>query len=335
MKFNIKYFIALLGLAVAFSSCIKDDVEPLGDKGTPMVSIQESPERVLYFSPFTGTKDIDLFTVIRDEVSSSAVNQSFSVTIAIDEALLDEYNEENETEFELLPDDVGQVVTGKGVESKGNGEYTVTFGPGITNVPFTVRVSGDLWDLAKTYGVFFTIKDSQGKTIKSGKDGIMAAIAIKNKYDGIYEVTGTMTDFVDPSNYVHVNLGLEPYGEVMQYELRTVGPNTCVAFDPVVFGDYIVPIATGGGAGLSGWGSFALVFEFDPETNDIISITNYYGQPAGNSRSAGLDPTGDNHWDPDSKTMNVKYFMFQPSVIPDAPHIRTAWDETWKYIGSR
>jgi hypothetical protein len=61
---------------------------------------------------------------------------------------------------------------------------------------------------------------------------------------------------------------------------------------------------------------------------------NYYGQPAGNTRS-GLDPSGVNQYDAATKTVRIKYNMTQSSLVPAAPHIRTTWDETWKYVGSR
>jgi hypothetical protein len=60
---------------------------------------------------------------------------------------------------------------------------------------------------------------------------------------------------------------------------------------------------------------------------------NAYGQPASNGRYAQLDPTGVNTWDPVTKTLKVKYFMFQPSVIAVGP--RVSFNETFTYVGVR
>lgn len=334
MKSNIKYVLAALSFTFFFSSCIKDDVEKLGDKGTPFVSFQEGPERVQYISAFEGDKMVDLFTIIRDEVSSAAVNQAVTVTITESAAGLDNFNEENETEYEPIAESSFTLVS-DAIQALGGGQYKVTFAPGVTNVPFTIKINSGTWDFEGTHALFFTLSDANGKKVKSGKGEIMSAVAIMNKYDGVYEVTGTMVDVTNAtwSNASQTLNGV--YDEPYLLELRTTGPNTCSVFDVQVFGDYIIPFSTDNGTGLSGFGSFALGLEFDPATDKIVSVTNLYGQPASNTRAAGLDPTGENAYNAGNKTIKIKYFMSQKSVIPDPPHIRANWDETWKYVGAR
>jgi hypothetical protein len=96
------------------------------------------------------------------------------------------------------------------------------------------------------------------------------------------------------------------------------------------------PITTGTAAdAISYYGSFGLILTFDPLTNKVASVTNYYGQPAGNSRYAQLDASGANVYDPGTKTVTIKYNMCQPSVVTVAPFIRTTWDEVWTYKGAR
>jgi len=65
------------------------------------------------------------------------------------------------------------------------------------------------------------------------------------------------------------------------------------------------------------------------------SVTNAYGQPAGNTRAAELDPSGVNAYDPDSKTIKVKFFMTQKSLVPVAPYIRSQFDWTLKFMHLR
>jgi hypothetical protein len=85
------------------------------------------------------------------------------------------------------------------------------------------------------------------------------------------------------------------------------------------------------GAAESAYGAFQPVFNFDAN-NNVTSVVNLYGQPAGNTRSAAIDPTGVNKWDPTTKTLRVKWFMYQPSVISG---IRTTFDFTFTYVGVR
>lgn len=326
------FLIGALGLSVVFSSCIKNDVKELGTAGTARVKLGEAPENVQFFSPFSDVKTVHLITVRRDEVSQAGVDQPLTVKLTNVTDSIDAYNAAEGTSFEPLPDSLFTLIQGKGVTRSGN-VYTVTFQPGETAVTIPIALNGAKWDLSHTYAMYFKITDPGGKGVTSGHAESLAAVAVKNKWDGIYEVTGTMTDYTN-ATLQHVNVWLLANGyDPVTYELRTAGPTTCYVYDPVVYGDYIVPITSG--ANLSGYGSFALVVEFDPATDKIVSVTNYYGQPAGNTRSAGLDPTGVNAYDAATKTIQIKYNMYQPSAVPAAPHLRTAWNETWKWVADR
>ena len=98
-------------------------------------------------------------------------------------------------------------------------------------------------------------------------------------------------------------------------------------YDNTIWGDFFHPILNVGGH--SGYGSFALVVNFNPANNTISSVTNYYGQPAGNGRSARLDPSGANAVQ-GTKDILIKHFMDQPPALP-----RTTFNEKWEYVGSR
>jgi hypothetical protein len=75
---------------------------------------------------------------------------------------------------------------------------------------------------------------------------------------------------------------------------------------------------------------------FDPSGNGkVIDIKNPWGNPPANTRMPKLDPSGVNKWDAATKTIKIKYWMLQPSLVPDAPNIRVYFDETWTYIKSR
>ncbi|MFZ4455540.1 MAG: BT_3987 domain-containing protein [Bacteroidales bacterium] len=143
-------------------------------------------------------------------------------------------------------------------------------------------------------------------------------IGIKNMYDGEYEVDGTMVDAVNP--------GLTAAYPAKVW-LITQGSNSVGYWDVDVWNNYFHAIKNG--ASFSGYGSFAPVFKFDA-SNNVIEVVNIYGQPAGNGRSAQLDPSGVNKYDPATKTLKVTYWMNQPG----SSH-RTHFDETFTYLGPR
>jgi uncharacterized protein (TIGR02145 family) len=139
-----------------------------------------------------------------------------------------------------------------------------------------------------------------------------------NDYDGDYIVNGNMLD-VTNANFI----GAYPN----KVQLESVDANSVAMFDVTInnFAHLFLNVSS-----LSYYGSFAPVFAFDT-TNKIIAVTNYYGQPSANGRSAELDPSGINTFDPVTRTISVSYWMNQPSVI--AGH-RTHFVETFTYLGS-
>jgi hypothetical protein len=86
---------------------------------------------------------------------------------------------------------------------------------------------------------------------------------------------------------------------------------------------------------LSYYGSYGPVFTFDLATDKLISVTNSYGQPAGNTRSAEIDPSGVNKFNATTHDIDAKYFMKQPSVVATPPNIRVFFNEHFAYLGPR
>lgn len=140
-----------------------------------------------------------------------------------------------------------------------------------------------------------------------------------NPWDGRYLIEGTLTDFKEP---VYVWPG------TYEYSLQINSPTqaTLISKDLGMAGHLLK-----NGINLTFYGTFGIVVNFDPATNKITSLTNSYGQPSGSGRSAVLDPSGVNSWDPVSKNIRIKYWMDE---VGFAGH-RTAFDETWVYIGAR
>lgn len=175
--------------------------------------------------------------------------------------------------------------------------------------------------IGATYVFGVRLTDISGGSYKMSNltDGYVK-FGVKNMYDGEYLNTGTMVDNVNPALTAAYPLLVD---------LITQDGTSVAYFDVEVWGDYFHAIKNG--ASYSGYGSFAPIFKFDAN-NNVISVTNIYGQPAGNGRKAELDSTTPgviNKYDPATKTLKVTYWMIQNGVY------RTHFDETFTYQGSR
>lgn len=313
-----KILFAALSL-FALSSCMKDKVKGAGDAGTTIVKMMNPGSKVLAFDAVSTPQTAMLVDIRRDANSEASLNSSTSVTVTLDQAIMDTYNEDNGTAFEFLPAEFFTTDPGMAGNS-----FNLTFGPGEFAKPikFTLKDATQL-DFSKQYALPLTITtvDAGGKV--SDSKSSMVIVLVKNTWDGAYEVTGTMKDEAADLG------GLFP----MNYHLITSGAVTVDGYDPDYWVDYFIPIMSG--ADVSGYGGYSPVFEFDPATNKVVKVTNIYGQPAANGRYASLDPSGENYYDPATKTIKVKFFMHQPASIPAAPHIRVKFDWTLKRTGDR
>ena len=320
MKITFLRSLAFLAFTVlTLTGCIKDEIVELTNQGNTFVKIVEAPERNLFFEPFSDTRPVSLFTVSLDANSSASLNTAQPVSLTLVPDYIARYNEANGTHYELLPDSLFTTA----VQNSGN-VYTMDMASGEFAKDFTIQMDGSKWDLENVYAMAFAVSDASGAALSSGKDTIMVTLSVVNAWDGAYEVTGEMTDFTNATL-----TGYFPFN----YHLVTAGTDRVAGFDPELWGDYMYPITSG--TSISGYGSFGPVFIFDPETNKIIDVQNYWGQPAGNTRSASLDPSGVNAYDPATGTIDVKFFMHQPSVVTAAPHIRVAHHWIMKYKGPR
>jgi hypothetical protein len=174
---------------------------------------------------------------------------------------------------------------------------------------------------------------------------VLIKITVKNKYDGLYDVTGSWLDIAPAAALYTSRYPLE-------YQLVTTGPssvNVCMLINGEVTPGYLFYNNGAGGY----YGSWGLQCFFDPTNDAVTEVRNYYGDPSNpasgvgnpgagtgaptytssNSRYAQLDPSGINAYDAATKTVHIKYFMFQPTIIASGP--RASFDETWVYTGPR
>ncbi len=313
---KIKHLI-LSGIAIAcFSSCVEEGGNAIDGIGNNFVRMAGAAQEVnaIGFSAKPGAATLPLFTIQRDANSEASLNTSADVVLKLDTSIIGKYNRANGAEFEPMPTSLYTLKS-----------LNVSFAPGEFAKKVTITVDPAKFDLTKAYALGITIASATNgfQIVESSKQGLFN-ILVKNDFDGAYVVTGTMKD-----NANAALTGVFPF----KYELRTSGANTVDCWDPEYWHDRFVPILNAGA--VSGYGSFGPVFTIDLSTNKITSVTNFYGQPAGNTRSAELDPSGLNRFNPGDHSLDVKFFMKQPSAVPAAPNIRVEFNWHFEYEGPR
>lgn len=202
----IKYAQIVLGiaLAVVFSSCIKEEYEGIGDKGTSFAKFSESPENVIFLSPFSDKRKVTMFTVTRDVKSNADLQRPGTITIKYRPDLVDEYNEEHETDYEAMPADIYTLVNES--FAKNGDEYTVNYDAGEFAQTFSIEIDGTKFDASKKYAFVMEITDPGDLTLKSGSEIVYAFVSLKNQWDGRYLYTTSAATALIPNQEANVTL---------------------------------------------------------------------------------------------------------------------------------
>jgi hypothetical protein len=188
---------------------------------------------------------------------------------------------------------------------------------GTVAVPITIKKTG--MDLNNNYGIGFKINSVSGGSIAPAGKSIVVNVSLRNRWDGRYKMTGTFIDYSSSSN---------SYCCEQEYWLITTSDNQVKVFNKRlgIYGYIFLNQAN-----QTYFSQYGLIVNFDAATNKITSVTNYYGQPSSNGRSAQLDPSGLNQWDPVTKTISIKHWLNQTG---SSPHL-AAFNDTWTYLGPR
>ena len=197
-------------------------------------------------------------------------------------------------------------------------EFDIVAG-GSVDVPITINMNNLNTDTI--WGIGLKIDSASGGTIAPDAKTIVVKFDFRNKWDGLYRMTGTFVDIATPTITFTEQV----------VKLVTISPGQVVMI-PQQLGipGYLIL----SGASLSYYGSFGPTFTFN-STNKIVAVTNSYGQPASNTRSAEIDPSGTNNWDPSTKAIVVKFLMKQPNTVIAAPHIRVYFNNTLIHLRPR
>ncbi len=266
-------------------------------------------------------------------VSSSVSNSDLIVTFKNDgQAAVDKYNLELEDEAKAAGDtladgsvdpDLFQPFILLPAAFYTIPSLSVTLPRGTRDVNFVVKVKSESLSLDEKYVLPLSIESVSGASnavISENQKSVLAYIQLKNKYDGLYTVTGTLTDVIVPTI-----TGFYPW----KVALVTNSANQVLLYS--VDAGFALRHLILSGTSLSSYGNVGVAFDFDPVTNKVTKASNFLVDPAPRSRSIELDPTGENVWNPTTKTLKVRYFLFQSGGTVK----RTTFDETFTFTGSR
>ena len=320
---NISFSTILTALAISLSltSCLEDkefansvNQTVANRNSTPIISVGTTAtgtSEFLALAVEATTKDttINLIPVVYN--SQDLATEDIKVTMAPDTAFLNSYNRANSTSYSMP-------TTKPSFTLVDNGVVTIPKGQSVGYLKVKIKTADFL---GGPFAFAYKITGTSDKSIISGNHASsMVAVLAKNRFDGVYTLTGNMIDYANATltgNYP------------TNVELRTSGTNQIIMWDLTGGAGLRHTILSGGS--LSSYGSFGVVINFNDD-NTVASVVNNFGQPAGNGRSAELDPSGVNKWDPKTKTLKIKYWMNQPSVI--AGH-RVSFDETFTFKEAR
>jgi len=303
---------------ISLSSCLKDPRYVDYGSATPFVELPLAASGGA-FQPeaYTISATPVSLPLVVNYAASKPASSAITVTLKVDAAALAAYNTANSTNYTILP---------TADYSIANLSVTIPAGQNTAVLPITINISQV--DPNGQFILPISIASAGGIAISSSST-ILYNVQAKNAYDGVWTVNGTMNDLGSTSI-----TGKYP----VNYYLETQGASTDAMYDVNYAGTFGHEILSG--TSTSYYGSFGPVFTFGGSgaSTTITSVVNYYGQPAGNGRSAGIDPTGQNKFISGTPgtvgaKFQVSYFMYQPSVIPVGP--RVFFNETWTYVGSR
>lgn len=307
-----KYF-SLLILSVAvfsLSSCLKDDKEVIQADNSPSVVEFRNPVAIgspsgAVYPMFPKSFGLDAasvtYSVTVAYTGATGAPQDIPLTFDIYDAAVTAYNTQQSSSLTIMPTSLYTLNTPSATIAKG------TF---FTTVSFTF--SPQSFDFTKTYGLAVRIKSATGANISSNFGTIILAIGAKNKYDGVYKVTGSLTD----ANGVY--RGFYP----TEVEFRTIDAQTVNVYNRDFGGNYYIFNRISDDAYLNGG---SLRFKFDTATDKLLTITTQAGGAF--QGGAVLDVTGNTMvFSGGAGTLNAKW---------KAGAGRYTVDETYKYSGAR
>lgn len=335
MKRNI-YGLIIALVAVGFTSCLNDDMIDdqkyglINLNANKIIELPSDASHTINLSVLDeGVKEFVYEVRLAAEspaaedivVSLELESDTASLIKAVRTYLADQYPA---TGKDSVPDEdiLSFALTGISIPS------TVTIPKGERSVQLKVAIDTDQFTPLTQFALI-KIKsvDKSGYIISGNFNQLLFSCKVRHPYAGRYICTGTYEDVTNGA-WKHASIELENLGEEYLIDLETVNGSTLIMGYTPTFDDR-EKFLFYTGTGFSYFGSFTPLFVFDANGN-VIDVKNKFVNPA-NTRSAQLDPAGVNKYDPVTKTIQVSYWMNQPSVVSAPPHHRGHMVETYTF----
>jgi hypothetical protein len=293
-------------ITILFTSCLKDkgfDNQEYGMKDFEGNKIIEIPGDENHFTSFAFVfqdKDttFDFIPVRLAANQVAAEDIKVTLSIASSDAMIADYNAEHGTSLVAYPSNIYSFPNG----------LIVTIPKGSREGYLKVTTNTSKFDPSSTYALGITVAsvDNPAYKISGNFNSMIVAIAAKNKYDGNYSLriktTGWSAYGISenmpeewPSNSDGTSIGLV-----------TVGASSVKLFDYYAFGDYIQVAFTADNAAVTGFGTTAPKFTFDPVTNKLVSVVNDAVVDARNRQfRINPDPATNSRWESAGGTTTV------------------------------
>ncbi len=318
---NSKVFLLFLSFIIlAFTSCLKDrniTDQVYGDYGMDkgkFVEFNEAP--LVNMAVDAMNKDTTFgFATIRLN-SNEPASQDIQITLALDQPTLTKYNDEKRAEAEANEEHYEDYVIPASSKYKFE-NLTVTIPKGEREATLNITLNPNNYLDAK-YAIPLKIVSSSVPEylLTANYNSLLTTIAIKNKYDGVYKLTGY-------HNRVPYNF---PYETTVH--LITLDANSVAVFWPDA-DDFGHPIGVGPNNALSWYGNTMVpAFVLDLTTNNVTSAYNYAGGTVVSLYTSSTGPGAmENKYDPATKTLKVSWNY--------ANNPMRAFFDTYEYIGPR
>jgi hypothetical protein len=273
------------------------------------------------------TKAVALIQTASSPLMTSITGQDAPVTIDGPVVTLETPNRApGDVKLKLAYDDA--LVTAAGFEPLPAGSYSTTLDVTIPkdslfvdDLVVTIENSDQL-DPDKIYGIGFRIASAEGGyQVAKNMSTVVIGIAIKNKYDGIYQLDGA---FYHPTS----SPGYDPF--TIEVELHTTSPNAVKLYVPGHDLDgYYGPGMFGGE--LSAFGAQEPEITIDPAINTATVQNGFDGAVTFYTMAPGYN----SHYDPATKKIFVKYgYNYLPGPVFD-PTRNREWTYEFTYLRPR
>lgn len=277
-----------------FASCLKD---------TPVTDYSESAIKPVVLIPNGNYPSTNQAAIIAFEAAdtpstvninvrvswSKPLGKALTVTIAKNSALITSYNTQFGTNYQELSATAWSLAS-----------YSVTIDADKNEATFPLKISTSKVDLSKENMLAFTITDASGETISSNFKNILLPIGVKNRFDGIWDLT---IKSVGWAAYGIADNQTFHWGD---FEVITAGVNSVTTFNG--FSNLLPAFTAGGGA--TQFGATAPRFTFDA-SNKLVAVQNDIPDD-GRGRVLVMNPAvTDSRFDAAAKKMYLSFIMKQ------------------------